>query len=264
MRILLVDDEPLALQRLHLALATVPDTEVVGMAADGAEAVDKIAELRPDLVMLDVQMPGLSGVEVAAALADAPWRPDVVFVTAFDHFAIEAFAVDATDYLLKPVTFDRLRMAIERVRRRQALNGQQTVADKDVINRSRDDGFDDPDQEPGYCAGIWVPVSKGSVRVPVDIIDRIEAARDYVLINTPIKTYILRAKMNELEQRLDPASMMRIHRSHIVRIDAVVGVEKPGKGTMRLVLSDGANLQVGPNYQVPVVDRLGQRDWFPK
>lgn len=264
MRILLVDDEPLALQRLHLALATVPDTEVVGTAADGPEAIEKIAELRPDLVMLDVQMPTLSGVEVAAALTDAPWRPDVVFVTAFDHFAIEAFAVDATDYLLKPVTFDRLRMAIDRVRRRQALNEQQNVAEKDVIDGRGDDAFDGPDREPGYCAGIWVPFSKGSVRVPVDIIDRIEAARDYVLINTPIKTYILRAKMNELEQRLDPASMMRIHRSHIVRIGAVVGVEKPGKGTMRLVLSDGANLQVGPNYQGLVVDRLGQRDWLPK
>jgi DNA-binding LytR/AlgR family response regulator len=264
MRILLVDDEPLALQRLQLALAAVPDTEVVGTAADGPEAIEKIAALRPDLVMLDVLMPGQSGVDVAAALADAAWRPDVVFVTAFDHFAIEAFAVDAIDYLLKPVTFDRLHMAIERVRRRQALSEKQSVAEQEVVNGFRENAFDDPDQGPGYCAGIWVPFSKGSVRVPVDTIDRIEAARDYVLLNTPIKSYILRAKMNELEQRLDPALMMRIHRSHIVRIDAVVGLEKPGKGTMRLVLSDGANLQVGPNYQEQVVDRLGQRDWLTK
>ena len=264
MRILLVDDEPLALQRLHLALASVPDVEVVGTAADGSEAAEKIAALRPELVRLDVQMPGLSGIDVAEALADASWQPDVVFVTAFDHFAIEAFAVDATDYLLKPVSFDRLRISIERVRRRQALNGKQNIAEKDVISGLRDDMFDNPDQGPGYCAGIWVPFSKGSVRVPVDIIDRIEAARDYVLINTPIKSYILRAKMNELEQRIDPALMMRIHRSHIVRIDAVVGVEKPGKGILRLVLSDGATLQVGPNYHERVIDRLGQRDWLPK
>lgn len=264
MRILLVDDEPLALKRLKVALASVPDVEVIDTAEDGAEAVDKIVALRPDLVMLDVQMPGISGIDVAERLAGESWRPDVVFVTAFQHFAIEAFGVDATDYLLKPVSFDRLQIAIERVRRRQSLSAAARGSAGAVVERPDGIDFGAAGEGPGYCAGIWVPTSKGSVRVPAETIDRIESARDYVLIYTPVKSYILRASMNELEQRLDPALMMRIHRSHIVRIGAVVGMERPGKGTLRLVLSDGANLQVGPNYLDQVIAKLRERDWVSR
>lgn len=109
-----------------------------------------------------------------------------------------------------------------------------------------------PAAESRYDQGIWVPGRQGAVLVPVSMIDWIEAARDYVLLNTSLKSHILRARMNDIEQRLDPALMLRIHRSHIVRIGAVVGVERPGKGALRVVLSDGAVLQVGPNYQANV------------
>ena len=257
MRVLLVDDEPLAIERMRVALATIPTVEVIGTAADGIEAGEKIAALKPELVFLDVQMPGLSGMELAQSLAQASNRPEIVFITAFNRFAIEAFEVEAVDYLLKPVSFDRLRIAIERVRRRRELldaNGRLAELGAVVAALREDEG--EAEREPAYDNGIWVPCRQGSVRVPVDSIDRIEAARDYVLLNTPIKSYILRAKMTELERRLDPRVMVRVHRSHMVRIGAVTGIERPGKGSLRLVLSDGANLQVGPNYQDQVVRAL--------
>lgn len=253
MRILLVDDEPLALERLEVALASVPDVELVGTASDGLDARDKIAALHPDLAILDIQMPELSGMELAQSLPGLPQRPDIIFVTAFDRFAVEAFGVEATDYLLKPVSFDRLRIAIERVRRRRAVaEVDQRSAELAIIVEDR------RENKPAdrYDEGIWVPGRQGAVRVPIVTIDRIEAARDYTLLNTPTRSYMLRAKMNELEQRLDPRIMIRVHRSHIVRIDAVVGIERPGRGVLRLLMNDGARLQVGPNYQENVVAAL--------
>lgn len=259
MRTLLVDDEPLAIERMRVALATVPEVEIIGTAADGVEAASKIAGLKPELVLLDVQMPGLSGMELAQSLAEAAHKPEVVFVTAFNRFALDAFEVEAVDYLLKPVSFDRLRIAVERVRRRRALldaHGRaQELGMVVAALRNENDDPGGPDDE-RYYSGIWVPCRQGSVRVPVESIDRIEAARDYVLLCTPLKSYMLRAKMNELERRLDPRLLVRIHRSHIVRIGAVVGVERPGKGVLRLILDDGANLQVGPNYQDQVIRAL--------
>lgn len=258
MRVLLVDDEPLALGRLKVAFEGVPDTQVVGTAADGEAAAARIAELAPDLVILDIQMPGLSGMDLAQALAGSPGRPEIVFVTAFNRFAIEAFEVEAADYLLKPVSFDRLRLAVERVRRRRRLlDADGRVAELTaVVSALRDDADTGPAAGAAYEEGIWVPGRKGAVRVPVDTIDRIEAARDYVLLNTSLKSYILRATMNELERRIDPRVMVRIHRSHMVRIAAVVAVERPGKGNLRVIMSDGANLQVGPNYQQQVSEAL--------
>jgi two-component system LytT family response regulator len=258
MRILLVDDEPLALERLSFALRAIPDVEIVGTACDGFEAREKIAALKPDLTILDIQMPGLSGIDLAQALTEAPRPPEVMFVTAFNHFALEAFNVEAVDYLLKPVSFDRLRIAIERVRRRLSmLDAEGRAAELEMVTRElRADGELQRPRDT-YDSGIWVPSRQGSVRVPIDNIDRIEAARDYVLLNTPYRSYIMRAKMNEIERRIDPSVIVRVHRSHMVRIAAVTEVERPGKGLLRLLLNDGTRLQVGPNYQSQVVESLG-------
>jgi len=259
-RVLLVDDEPLALERLAFALAAIPDVEVVGTAGDGLDAQEQIAALKPDLAILDIQMPGLTGIDLAQALADGARSPEIMFVTAFNRFALDAFSVEAVDYLLKPVSFDRLRVGIERVRRRIQLRDAEGRANElaAIVSTLRaDEDAPLPPVRGAYESGIWVPGRQGSVRVPVDTIDRIEAARDYVLLNTPLKSYIMRAKMNELEQRIDPGQIIRVHRSHMVRISAVVGVERPGKGMLRLLLTDGTKLQVGPNYQDRVVESLG-------
>jgi two-component system, LytTR family, response regulator len=253
MRVLLVDDEPLALERLQVAMAAIPDATVVGTASDGIEASEKIATLQPDLAILDIQMPGLSGIDLVRSMP-ATARPDIVFITAFNDFAIEAFEIDATDYLLKPVSFDRLRLAIERVRRR-ALSSRDRRTDDSM--RTHFGPQPGGTGEGRYDDSLWVPSRGSAVCVPVVAIDRIEAARDYILLYTEAKSYILRAKLGDLEKQLDPALMLRIHRSHMVRISAVIGIERPGKGVLRLMLSDGANLQVGPLYQERVMTALG-------
>lgn len=260
MRVLLVDDEPLALERLEAALNEIPDIELVGSATDGVEAFRSIEALRPDLVILDIQMPGLSGIELAVSLGASEQRPEIIFVTAFNRFAIEAFHVEAVDYLLKPVSFDRLRTAVERARRRTALLRTESRAAElsAVVAALRDDAVKpEPTRGPAYDSGIWVPRRQGAIRVEVDTIDWIEAARDYVLLNTPAQTHIFRAKISDLECRIDPRIIMRVHRSHMVRLKSVVGVEKPGKGALRILLSDGAAVPVGPAFHDQVLAALG-------
>ena len=241
MRVLLVDDEPPALERLEAFFANMPDIEVVGTAANGLEANDKIAALAPDLVMLDIQMPELSGLAVAGALPFDK-RPEIVFVTAFEHFAPDAFEVEAADYLLKPVRFDRLRQAVERARRRQA--GRRAALEPVAVPSPYDDA-------------IWVPTRTGQIRVPVESIDWIEATGDYAMLHTSLRSYLYRSTMSALAKRLDPGALMRVHRSAFVRLSKVAEVRRDGRWLVTLVLSDGAEVSVGPNYARAVVAALG-------
>jgi DNA-binding LytR/AlgR family response regulator len=262
MRVLLVDDEALALDRLRVGLRGVPGVELAGVAKDGVEALERIEELKPDLVLLDIQMPGLTGMDVAAAVREQDGRPEIVFVTAFNRFAPDAFEVEAADYLLKPVDFDRLRTAIARARRRRALrDAEGRAAELDaVVSALRADTEQaqiSAHSRGSFEDGIWVPGRHGAVRVPVDTIDWIEAARDYVMLNTSLKSHILRATMNQMEERLDPRIMIRIHRSYIVRVNAVTAVERRGRGMLRLILADDVTLQVGPNYVDSACKALG-------
>jgi two-component system LytT family response regulator len=241
LRVLLVDDEPLALDRLVALFRQLPDVEVVGTAGDGKEAAEAIATLRPDLVMLDVQMPEKSGLAVAADMAMEE-RPEIVFVTAFEQFAPDAFEVDATDYLLKPVRFDRLRQAVERAKRRRAL--REAAA---TTATSSAGAYDDV---------IWVQVRNGSRRVPIETIDWIEAARDYVMLHTSTRSHIHRTTMSALQRTLDPAGLIRVHRSAFVRPSLVTAVQRHANGSTTLTLRDGASVPVGPNYLDAVIDRL--------
>ena len=241
MRLLLVDDEPAALERLSALLTQVPDVQVVGTARNGREAAEQVEALKPDLVLLDIQMPERSGLAVAAGLP-AEARPEIVFVTAFELYAADAFEVEAADYLLKPVRFDRLRQAIERARRRQALRAAAARAEESA-------GEEDPD-------GFWVQVRTGYVRVPLAEIDWIEAAKDYVLLHTATRSHIHRATMNALERKLPPAELVRVHRSAFVRPAKVREVQRLGKGLISLVLEDGVNVAVGPSYVNAVTERL--------
>jgi two-component system LytT family response regulator len=242
LRVLLVDDEPLALRRLETLFGDIDDVEVIGTASTGDEAEAKIATLRPDLVMLDISMPQKSGIRVAADLASDP-RPEIIFVTAFEQYAPDAFEVDAADYLLKPVRFDRLRQAVERARRRRTM--------RDAIDRLA-----------GTPAGtreeaIWVQIATGNLRLPIAQIEWVEAARDYVLFHTSTRSYIHRISMAALEQLFDPQQLMRVHRSTFIRPALVNGVQRLGKGLIALEMEDGAVVQVGPSYVKIVLDRLG-------
>lgn len=238
MRVFIVDDEPLALEWLRASLGRLSDIEIVGEAADGDMALERIAGLDPDVVLLDIQMPGRSGVEVARALTRRA-RPEVVFVTAFSHWAAEAFELDATDYLLKPVRADRLEEAMNRAQRR--------LISADVGTPST----------PTFDAGFWVRHKEGLVRVLVADIRRIEADKDYALIHTHLRTHILRKTMRELEDRLDPKDIVRVHRSAFVRLATVRRVERNRRGLMRLHTEDGAVVDVGASYAKRVAAALG-------
>ncbi len=243
LKVLLVDDEPAALERLSALFAQIPDTRLVGVARNGREAGQAIAALSPDLVMLDIQMPELSGLALASELP-METRPEIVFVTAFEVYAADAFAVEAADYLLKPVRFDRLRQAVERARRRRAL---QKAYEQAEAAPARENDLD----------GVWVATRRGHVRVAVSEIDWIEAAKDYVLLHTATRSHIHRITMSALEQALDPARMIRVHRSAFVSPDRVEAVNRLGKGLIALVLRDGVAVPVGPTYVKAVQARLG-------
>lgn len=243
LRVLLVDDEPLALRRLETLFGDIDDVEVVGTASTGEEAEERIAGLRPDLVMLDISMPQKSGIRVAADLVADP-RPEIIFVTAFEQYAPDAFEVDAADYLLKPVRFDRLRQAVARARRRRTM--------RDAVDRLAGA----PSAEIREDA-IWVQVASGNLRLPVAQIEWVEAARDYVLLHTATRSYIHRISMTALERVLDPGQLTRVHRSTFIRLALVKAVQRLGKGLIALEMDDGAIVQVGPSYVRAVLDRLG-------
>jgi len=248
MRVLLVDDESLALDRLDTFFSDIENVEVIGRARDGDEALEKIKELTPDLVILDVQMPGKNGLRAAADIDIEP-RPEIVFVTAHEHYAPDAFDVDAADYLLKPVRFDRLRQAVDRARRRKALRSAEERAGRleeqvEQLKAGQAPRAHDDD-------GFWVPERHGQRRVPIDTIDWIEAARDYVLLHTSMRSHLLRITMAALEERLANSQLLRVHRSAFVRPDKVTEVQRSGR-SLCLVLSGGASVQVGPSYVAAV------------
>lgn len=244
LRTLLVDDEPLALERLQVFFRDIAGTEVVGTARDGREAAEAIERLKPDLALLDIQMPEQNGLRVAATLPPED-RPEIIFVTAFEQYAPDAFEVEAADYLLKPVRFDRLWQAVERAKRRKH---QRTLAGRAEAAAAT--------SEPAREDGLWVPTRAGAVFVPVESIDWIEAQRDYVMLHTATRSHILRISMRALEDKLDPAQLMRVHRSAFARPANVVEVQRLGRTINALVLRDGAIVQVGPNYSRAVAARL--------
>jgi two-component system, LytTR family, response regulator len=248
LRTLLVDDEPLALERLKVFFRDIAGAEVVGTARDGREAADAIERLRPDLALLDIQMPEQNGLRVAATLPPED-RPEIIFVTAFEQYAPDAFEVEAADYLLKPVRFDRLWQAVERAKRRKHL---RTLAGRAEAAKAESPG--------AHQDGLWVPTRAGAVFVPVEAIDWIEAQRDYVMLHTATRSHILRISMRALEEKLDPRQLIRVHRSAFARPGNVVEVQRLGRTISALVLKDGAIVQVGPNYSRAVAERLKLAD----
>lgn len=257
LRVLLVDDEPLGLARVAAGLEGLNDVVVVGAAQDGDDAIEQITALKPDLVVLDIQMPNLSGLGVAAAL-NGPDRPEIVFVTAFDHYAADAFEVEAVDYLLKPVKFDRLRQAVDRARlRREMREATGRAAELEVVVSQLRAAEAAESANNDFDTEFWVPTRQGLLRVPVAAVDWIEAARDYVLLHTATRSHLLRATMSGLERRMDPRRMLRVHRSSFVRPGAVSQVQRQGKGLYALELNDGAVIQVGPTYSTALLAMLG-------
>lgn len=264
LRVLLADDEPLALERLVFAFRDLPGSEVVATATHGLEAAALIAELAPDVAILDIQMPGRTGLGVAAGIAGAG-RTQVIFVTAHEHHAVDAFDVDAADYLLKPLRVDRLRLAMERARRRRVAMAPDAPAPPSsspspasatgagaVAAAAAADPPGSAPQDPAF----WVPTRSGTVRVRFDEVDWIEAAKDYVMLHTRTRSHILRATMSAIASRVSPQQFVRVHRSAFVRPAAVRRLHATSAGGAVLELVDDVAVPVGPSYLSEVARRF--------
>lgn len=252
-RTIIVDDEALAIQGLELRLANHPDIEIIDRCRNGREAVRTIKTLKPDLVFLDVQMPGFDGFGVIEGLMDVE-LPLIVFVTAFDEFALKAFEAQALDYLLKPVDEARLSGTLERVRERLALrrasdeSGRLRELLKAVAPQSVPRAAEDV--APSRFERMINVKDRGQIfRVDVENIERIDAAGDYMCIHTGEQTLILRETMKDLERRLDPRKFRRIHRSTIVNLEQVKQVKPHTNGECYLVLSSGQQVKVSRSYR---------------
>ena len=258
-RTVLIDDEPLALRGLELRLEGFKDVEIVGQCRNGREAIITIREEKPELIFLDIQMPGLDGFAVIKALIST-YMPIIVFVTAFDEFALKAFETHALDYLLKPVDEERLAQAVQRVRDqlRQRVAVEQNARVLELM-----EGMEDPPKvileavleeapgAPGSAFERQISIKdRGFItRVEVGEIDYIDAAGDYMCIHTGQKTHILRATMKHMQKRLDPDQFQRVHRSTIVNLERVREVHPHSNGEYFLVLGNGAELKVSRSYK---------------
>lgn len=260
MRVLIADDEPIALERLRLSLTCLPDVEVIGAATSGRELCALARDLRPDVIVLDIQMPGMSGLDAARQLRELPRPPAFIFMTAHAEHAVTAFELAAVDYLLKPARFERVREAIRR-------------AELALTQRSADERFADlhkmleavqsraADAAAPRRREFWIKSRAGLARRSVDEVDVIEADGDYVCIRFGEESHHIKGAISALETELDPAQFLRIHRSTIVNLARVRGIRRREKGAIALALQSGGQLAVGPSYVKTVLAVLDARRW---
>ncbi len=248
-RALIVDDEPLARERIAGLLAEEGDFSVEGEAADGPDAVAAIERVRPDVVFLDVQMPGCDGFDVLRAI-DEDRLPYVVFVTAYDQYALRAFDVHALDYLLKPFDRDRFSRTIARLRE-QLLHGEGLSSRLlSMMAAMR--------EAPTHADRLVVKDGGRVFFLRTADIDRIEAAGNYVSVHTRGRHHLIRDTMARMEDRLDPTLFLRIHRSTIVHVDRIRELQPDFNGDYAVVLDDGTRLSLGRSYRDRVQARLGR------
>ncbi len=273
-RTIIVDDEPLARRGLELRLQAAPDITIVRQCANGREAIASIAEDQPDLMFLDIQMPGITGLDVVAQVPQES-MPMVVFVTAFDRYAINAFEAHALDYLLKPVDEGRLAAALDRVRaqwqQRQALAQREQLmallADltgkgeisPDALAQTTVAGSTSPAPR-RYATMLPIRSGRETLRLDVATIDWIDAAGDYMCLHAAGQTHVLRATMKELEEMLDPLVFQRVHRSTIVNLARVRSLRPHLNGECFLKLQSGQEIKLSRSFRDKVemlLDRSG-------
>ena len=257
LRVLAIDDEPLALRRLEWCLQAMPGIALVGQTVNPQQGLEMIRTLAPDVVLLDVDMPELSGFELIDALGDGP-LPEIVFVTAFDHFAVKAFAVSVVDYVLKPVERSRLLESLERVRvRRELRNAQARVQElREIVDSLRAERHGGGGAQKKYETELWIREGDARVRVPVEMIERLEADGDYVKLHVGQRVRLMRARLGDLADRLDPAQFVRIHRSEIVRHDLIAAVRRHDSGRTFAVLAGGREVPVSRRYVTRITQTL--------
>ena len=259
MRVVIIDDEELARRGLELRLKAFSQLEVVGFAANGTEAVASIRQLRPDVIFLDIQMPALDGFGVVAAVPQHQ-LPLVVFVTAYDQYAVKAFDTHAVDYLLKPIDEDRLADCIARLEARLGQNlaaterkrliglvSELTGQSPDSVTRAIEAGQMDADKR--YVTRLAVKDGRRTVRVEIPHIEWIDAAGDYMCIHADGQTHVMRGTMKGLEEILNPLHFQRVHRSTIVNVDRVRELRPHMNGEYFLTMDSGAELKLSRHYR---------------
>ena len=227
LKTLIVDDEPLAIERMQVLCAELDSLAIAGTANDGKSALRLAEKLGPDVVLLDMTMPGMSGLAVAKELGKQAKAPAVIFVTAHEDFAVEAFDLDAVDYVLKPVATERLERAIGRALARR--DNAATASDN-------------------WLSEFWVPNRSELLRIDAEEVSRIDAERDYVRLHVGNSSYLLLQTIAGLEEKLDPDKFIRIHRSTILRKDVIRGLRHEGLGVWCVELEDGDDLRIGRTY----------------
>jgi two-component system LytT family response regulator len=254
MRVLIVDDEPLAVELLRELLAMDSGVDVIGEASSGRAAIKAIRELRPDLVFLDIEMPGINGFQVVESLQADDHMPLIVFATAFDEYAVDAFDVNAVDYVLKPIELSRLKRALARARDR-VVDGSKERLLRAIAAANREgsrastsitDALADHPEALGR-----LPVRQGdSVQLlELDDIDWVDAAGDYMCVHAQGTTHILRCTMKQLSDRLALGPFARIHRSTLVNLNKIRKITPLTKGECMLHLSEETQLKVSRNYR---------------
>jgi len=258
LRILAVDDEVLAIDRLKMWLDDIPDVALVGVAHGGQEGLRLTGALRPDLLLLDINMPGVSGFEMLDALEPAE-LPLVIFTTAYDEHAVRAFRANAVDYLLKPVEPERLVEALDKARTTlRLMDADQRASRLRMLLKDLQGNAGDCD-EPEYEVELWVPKANKFERVQIADIDWIEAERDYVNLHSRSRSWLLRETLAKIQIRLNPNLFMRVHRSALVRRDRIISIRRTGSGRLFLILRGGAEVPVGAKYAKQVRDLLRRR-----
>jgi two-component system LytT family response regulator len=250
-KIIIVDDEPLARKRVSQLLGREPDAEIVAECADGLAAISAIGAHQPDLIFLDVEMPEVSGFDVLRSL-DANRLPEVIFVTAFDQYTIQAFDAHAVDYLLKPFGEDRFRQAMQRARRR--LRRSEAAPQHDAARLLR--LIDHFETKKAFVERLIVGHNNRLILLLVGEVDWIETYGNYLKIHAGKKTYLLRETMNDLASRVDPEKFLRIHRATLVNLDRIRELHPMFGGLYRIILKDGTELTLSRNYRKSFLDKF--------
>jgi len=252
-RTLIVDDEPLARDKIRMFLERDPEIEIIGECVDGHHAVASIEKSNPDLVFLDIQMPGKDGFEVLRTVG-VDRVSAVIFVTAYDEYALRAFEFHALDYLLKPFAANRFQDALSRAK------SQLRVEQAAPFRKQLMTLLGNVDGASRYISRLVVKTSGRIVFLKVEEIDWIEAAGNYLTLHVGTASHLIRETMNDLESRLDPAQFLRIHRSTIVNIDRIREMQPLFHGDFTVILMNGTRLMLSRNYKSRLPRHLGKTD----
>lgn len=253
MKILLAEDEPLAARRLEREILKLGGCDIVGTYADGPSARAAILKLRPDVAFLDIEMPGCTGLELLEGIPETE-IPLIIFTTAYQEHALQALKAGAIDYLLKPIDAASVQEAVFKAdkrlkeagaaRRSQRLSS--LIGDLEVQKKTLD----------AYESEFWVPGHRGTVRVPVNSIEAVEAARDYVNLHQEGRSHLLRGKISNIAEKLDPEHFLRVHRSYIVHTKYIQAVLKPNNGVRKILLASGRKVPIGRSFNARVMERI--------